>query len=401
MKFAHMSDLHIGGWQEDTLRQVNMESFRRAIDICINEKVDFILFAGDIFNTSIPQIELLKETTSILKKLKENWIPVYTIAGSHDFSPSGKTMLDVLERAGLLINVFKSKDNKLLFTVDQKTGAKITGILGRRSGLERLDYEELDIKSLESEPGYKIFMFHTAIEELKPKDYGEIELIGLSVLPKNFNYYAGGHVHYILQKEYGNGMLTYPGALYPNNFKELEEFKHGGFYIVEENSIRRVEIPIKEVIPLRFDVSNKDPSEVTSIVQNEVSRYDIKDKIVLLRIFGSLRSGKPSEINFKEIMAGLNDAYCVLKNTAKLSSAEFIEIKADYGNVAEVEQRVVHQSLDSLKLLEIPLEEEERLVLSLMKSIDLEKAEGEKSSDFEKRVFSEASSVLNISSLFE
>ena len=396
-----MSDLHIGGWQEETLREVNMESFRRAIDICIGEKVDFILFAGDIFNTSIPQIDLIKETTAILKKLKDNEIPVYIIAGSHDFSPSGKTMLDVLEKAGLLHNVFKIKDGKLLFTIDQKTGAKITGILGRRAGLERLDFQSVDLKQLESEPGFKIFMFHTAIEELKPKDYGDVELIGLDVLPKGFNYYAGGHVHYILQKEYGNGILTYPGALYPNNFKELEEFKHGGFYLVEDNSIRRVEIPIKEVIPLRFDVDGKTPNEVTSIMIKEISRYDVKDKILLLRIFGTLKSGKPSEVNFKEVFALLNDAYCVLKNTAKLSSSEFVEVKADTGNVAEIEQKVVHLSLDSLQVLDLQKEDEERLVLSLMKCLDLEKAEGEKSSDFENRVFSEASPALNISGILE
>lgn len=401
MKYAHMADLHIGGWQESTLRELNMESFRKAIEICINEKVDFILFAGDIFNTSIPQIELIKETTGILKKLKDMGIPVYIIPGSHDFSPSGKTMLDVLEKAGLLTNVYKSENNKLLFTTDPKTGIKITGILGRRSGLEKIDYETLELKQLESEPGYKIFMFHTAIDELKPKDYGEVGLIGLNVLPKGFNYYAGGHVHYILQKEYGNGTLTYPGALYPNNFKELEEFKHGGFYIIENNSIRRVEIPIKEVIPLRFDVTGKSPSEAMAIINSEIARYDAKDKIILLRAFGTLKSGKPSDINFKTILNSLNEAYCVLKNTAKLSTEEFIEIKAETGSVAEVEQSVVKQSLSSLKILELPAEEEEKLVMSLMQAIDLEKNEGEKNADFEKRVLSEAAITLKISEIVE
>lgn len=401
MKFAHMSDLHIGGWQEETLREINMESFRKAIEICINEKVDFILFCGDIFNTSIPQIDLIKETTAILKKLKDNWIPVYVIAGSHDFSPSGKTMLDVLEKAGLLINVYKVKENRLQFTVDQKTGVKITGILGRRAGLEKQDYRGLELKHLESEPGFKIFMFHSAIDELKPKDYGDAELIGLSTLPNGFNYYAGGHVHYILQKPFGNGFLTYPGALYPNNFKELEEFKYGGFYIVDEKSIRRVELPLKEVISFRFDAEGKSPNEVASNILEELSKQKTKDKIVLLRVFGVLKSGKPSDVGFKEILNSLKDAYCVLKNTSKLTTSEFVEIKAETGTVEEVEQKVVQQSLDSLKVLDLQKEDEEKLVLSLMKSLDLDKAEGEKLSDFEKRVFSEASSNLNVSQLFD
>lgn len=398
MKYAHMADLHIGGWQEDTLREVNMESFRKAIEICISEKVDFILFAGDIFNTSIPQIDLIKETTAILKKLKDYGIPVYCIPGSHDFSPSGKTMLEVLEKAGLLVSVFKFKDNRLLFTADPKTGVKITGILGRKSGLEKNDYEMLDLKSLESEPGYKIFMFHTAIEEFKPKDYGEVELIGLDVLPKNFNYYAGGHVHYILKKDYGNGILTYPGALYPNNFKELEEFKHGGFYIIENETMRRIELPLKGVVPLRFDVGDKSANEATAMIIKELSIHDVRDKIILLRVYGSLKSGKPSDVNFKEIFNLLKDSYCVLKNTAKLSSSEFMEIKAELGeSVNDVEQKVVQQALGSLKLLDLPIDEEEKLVLSLIKALDLEKAEGEKVADFEKRVISESVGTLNLS----
>jgi len=67
----------------------------------LKKKVDFILIAGDLFNTSLPGIDKLKLAVQKLKQLKDNNIPVYIIAGSHDFSPSGKTMLDVLENAGL------------------------------------------------------------------------------------------------------------------------------------------------------------------------------------------------------------------------------------------------------------------------------------------------------------
>src|SRR3989338_685838 len=137
MKFAHMADLHIGGWSDPKMKEVNMETFRRAIARCIQEKVDFILFAGDVFNTAIPQIDLIKETTAILKEVKDFAIPVYVIPGSHDFSPSGKTMLEVLEKAGLIVNVVKPMNDTLQFTVDIRTHAKITGLLGRKGGLDR------------------------------------------------------------------------------------------------------------------------------------------------------------------------------------------------------------------------------------------------------------------------
>ena len=93
MRFAHMADLHIGGWRDPLLRDIPLQAFAKACNICIREKVDFILLAGDIFNTSLPSIDSLKGMVKQLKRLREQGIPVYIVPGSHDYSPSGKTML--------------------------------------------------------------------------------------------------------------------------------------------------------------------------------------------------------------------------------------------------------------------------------------------------------------------
>ena len=143
MKFAHLADCHIGGWSDLKLKELNMKVFSKSIQECINRDVDFVLIAGDLFNTALPSIDLIKETVLHLKKLKDSEIPCYIIPGSHDYSPSGKTMLDVFENAGLVINVVKFNDNKLEFTED-KSGVKITGLFGKKAGLEKGYYELLD-----------------------------------------------------------------------------------------------------------------------------------------------------------------------------------------------------------------------------------------------------------------
>ena len=124
MKFAHLADCHIGSWSDLKLKKLNMKVFSKSIRECIMRDVDFVLIAGDLFNTAIPSIELVKETVFDLKKLKDANISCYIIPGSHDYSPSGKTMIDVLENAGLVINVVKFNDNKLEFIEDKKTGSK-------------------------------------------------------------------------------------------------------------------------------------------------------------------------------------------------------------------------------------------------------------------------------------
>ena len=74
MKFAHLADCHLGGWRHPELRQLNLESFRQSIETCIQEKVRFVLIAGDLFDSAYPPIEILEETFSQLRKLKDKGI---------------------------------------------------------------------------------------------------------------------------------------------------------------------------------------------------------------------------------------------------------------------------------------------------------------------------------------
>ena len=109
MKFAHLADVHIGSWRDPKLKELSTLAFIESINISIKENVDFILIAGDLFNTALPSIDQIKIVIRKLKEVKENDISVYFIAGSHDFSPSGKTMLDIIEEADLGINVTKGE----------------------------------------------------------------------------------------------------------------------------------------------------------------------------------------------------------------------------------------------------------------------------------------------------
>ena len=61
MKFAHFSDLHLGGWREPKLQQLNLETFKTAIETIIREKVDFVLMAGDLFDVALPPLDILEE----------------------------------------------------------------------------------------------------------------------------------------------------------------------------------------------------------------------------------------------------------------------------------------------------------------------------------------------------
>ena len=118
MRFAHLADCHLGGWRQPELKELNFKSFQYAVGKCIYEKVDFILISGDLFDSAYPPIETLKETFQEFRKLKEANIPVFLIAGSHDYSVSGKTFLDVLEKAGFSTNAskYEERDGKIFLS---------------------------------------------------------------------------------------------------------------------------------------------------------------------------------------------------------------------------------------------------------------------------------------------
>lgn len=398
MRFAHIADVHIGSFRDQKLRDANMKAFMDAIDISVKNNVDFIIICGDLFNTSLPSIDSLKVVTRKFKELKDKDIPVYIIAGSHDFSPSGKTMLDVLENAGLCTNVVKGQvvedKLRLKFTVDKKTNAKITGMLGKRGMLEKTFYENLDTSNLEQEQGFKIFMFHTAITELKREDMEKMESSPISLLPKNFNYYAGGHVHYPLSRFENalNGVITYTGALFPNSFKELEDLGAGGFYIYdsEKNQAKFHKLVIYPTYKINIDCDHKSPEEINAMLMDEIKNKEFYDMIILIRLSGKLSSGKTTDIILKKIFDELYDrgAYFVMKNTSALSSQEFEEIKLQTQSVLEIEDALIKEHLGQMKFehLDWDKEQEYSKIKALLTTLDMEKGEGEKVADFERRI---------------
>ncbi len=404
MKFAHLADCHIGSWREPKLRELNLKAFKEAVDICIKENTAFVLIAGDLFDTSLPSIDIIKETAAELEKLRSNDISVYIIPGSHDFSPSGKTILDVLEKAGLCENVVKIKyyENKIKldFTLD-KTNTKITGLFGKRRSLEKSYYDILDKKSLEEEKGFKIFMFHGSLDEYKPENLEAIESMSINQLPKNFDYYAGGHLHFVFNgARDGYRVIAYPGPLFPNSFLELEKLEHGNFYIVnfidEKISLKNIPIKLIDIISFNIDVNDKTAEEAEKEILKQIGKKDVKDKLVTLRISGVLSSGKPSDINFKEIMSKLKDAYFVLKNTNKLTTKEFEEIKVETGNVEEIESRIIKEHLGQIKIKDLDENKEEGLTYDLIQSLNIEKEDGERNIDFEDRLTKDLIKVFNL-----
>ena len=385
MRFAHIADSHLGGWKQEPMQDVNFQAFKLAIDKCINAKLDFILIAGDLFDTAFPGIEILKETFSIFKKVKEARIPCFIIAGSHDYSVSGKTFLDVLEKAGFCKNVsqVEQSDEHMILNPVIHEGVALYGYPGRKSGLEVPDIRKIKINDA---PGmFKILMLHTTMDKVKGSL--PIDAVEYDLLPKA-DYYALGHIHI----DFKHDKLVYPGPIFPNNFSELEDLGHGGFYIVDTESVNRFEkisLKIKETLPLKINITNA--IEGTDQIISELKKHNLEDKIVLLRAHGEIQIGKISDIKFPKIeeFAKSNGAYFLLRNTHDLKEKQ-----------PELEMNIEVKSEEDIEKETIKFYSEENpsdlneLIPELMNTLSIEKQEGEKTEVFERRLLESTRGIL-------
>jgi len=384
MRFAHIADVHLGGWKQKPLQDLNFQSFQKAVNICIEQKLDFVLIAGDLFDSAFPPIEILKDTFGEFRKLKEAKIPCFIIAGSHDYSVSGKTFLDVLEKAGFCKNVTDIEENgdSIILNPTIYQNVAIYGYPGKKSGLEIPDLRR--IKFNDSPGMFKIFMLHTTLD--KAKGSLPIDALEADKVPKA-DYYAMGHLH--IDFQYQN--FVYPGPIFPNNFQELEDLHHGSFYIVdtnESNPLKKIELKIKEIISIEVELKNA--TIATSQIISEIEKREVEDKIILLRVKGELESGSTSDIKFQQIeeSAKRKNAFFILKNTHELKTKE-VEMEIEVNNIDNVEEESIN-IFSSQNPVDF-----NKFIPQLLHSLSLEKQEGEKLESFTSRLMEENKKILN------
>jgi exonuclease SbcD len=428
-KFAHITDCHLGAWRNPKLKEINLKAFERAITICIEEKVDFIAITGDFFDVNVPELDHVKKAVEIMRQARGCGIEIYMIYGSHDFTASTVSIVDILHSAGLFIKPVEFEQIRdkirLKFIQDQKTVFKITGLSGRKSGLDIEYYNLLDMGSLESEEGIKVFLFHTPISELTPIDLAHGESIPLSLLPKGFKYYGGGHLHRRIEHKYDDGksMIIYPGPLFGSTFTDLEDTAEGekrGFYIInydnDNETIRAkfIEIKIADIILHTINANQNTIKQIEDKICAVVEQIqDLTNKIILIKVKGTLSSGKRTDINFSKFEEQLlaKGALVTFINRNSLVSPEAAQVKVFSTSIEDIEKKVIKDRISSFKIdpaikddkvknfikSKLLSEKGEDTANKLLLALKMEKIENETASDFETRLLNHTKFVMEFS----
>ena len=282
MLFSHISDTHLGLQQYglEEREQDIYDSFNQAIDISIKDHVDFVIFAGDIFHTPNPSGTAILQMANALKRLKENSIDSFFILGEHDISRMRATPVPYVYH-----NLQFSKyvgSGKPVYHKDVMIAGfdKI-----RKNELQPFEekFREIDILAKQHN-GHKILVLHQGITEV---NQFAAEL-NSSDLPKNFTYYAMGHLHdkSVKQFEQLGGTLAYPGSTEMTTSEGIKETEKGFFEVdisSQEAKPNWIKLDTRPQFSTKIESEDLDAS--ISAILEKISAFD-KKPIVEIKIIG-------------------------------------------------------------------------------------------------------------------
>jgi len=263
MKFAHLADTHLGYRQYGLFeREIDFyDIFNNIIDKLIEERPDFVIHSGDLFEFSRPPTKALLTVQKGLMALKDAGIPVYAIAGNHDMIMRKNSLPPqvLFKEMGLKIisphNPFFIKEDVFIGGtpyVSKHQATYLTESLKKLEVMSR-DYDK------------RILVLHQGIDKYLPFEY-ELELANI---PESFNYYALGHIHARITDDYGQGKLAYPGSTEIWKFDELGNYqKNGkGFYLVDmDGDVPEIE-SINMEMPREFIQTNIQYPELAAEIE--------------------------------------------------------------------------------------------------------------------------------------
>lgn len=308
LKFIHLADIHLGKYQNSkSIRYTDFFTiFEKIIDYAIENRVDFVICAGDFFDTKMVNATTLNKSVNILSRLKQSGIPFYATEGNHDrayylekdswlcyLSDNGYISLLKPEVTSEGINI----SDAFLETDDYR----IVG-LGYSGAATKKRIEEF-LSSIDKDDKFTVILLHAALIGQIAEDMAGVEKEQLLSLAGKGNYLALGHIH----KHYSIENVYNPGSV---EYVSTEEAKRGdkkGFLFVDTDSgVEFIPVSPREHLFLEEKIEKSDTTD--SIFER------ISDKI--------LNSIKPV-INI-ELFA---DNELTLKNIDTISLTEQVEEK--------------------------------------------------------------------------
>lgn len=294
--FLHAADLHLGApfrglralsdaWANRLLVAI-AEAYDRVIDAAITRNVDFVVMAGDIFDSARASYGDYVHFFQGLQRLDDAGIPVYLVTGNHDpytswtrdfFTlPPSTTMLpadrpgfDLIERDGEPLCLIGGRGYyNQTWPIDECIAEGVTRAAAEQALSQTHPHA--------SQAPFAVGVLHTGLNLDPIKAPVDPQIL----LHTGMDYWALGHIH--LKYAYpsvDDPRLVFSGCIQGRDVKETGE---RGVYVVtlEEHAKNRLEfIPTASVVwqRMRVDVSDCNTlPDITDKIMRELFRENGK-----------------------------------------------------------------------------------------------------------------------------
>lgn len=326
--FIHAADLHLGApfkglrtiapaWA-DILLEAIPEAFRKIIDTALDQQVDFVVFAGDIFDNSHPSYADFSLFVSGLRQLNQAGIPVYFVTGNHDPYISWDNSFAALPENAHLLGATKPE-----FACFERDGKPLALIGGRGYYTQSWPSEENISEGISRETAmadlgvfapFMIGILHTGLDI----DVTRSPVNPKHLLKKDVDYWACGHVHQpriLPSKE--DPRIVYSGC--PQGRDMKEEGEHGVFKVtLTTDAPAEVEfIPTAKVAWQHVILDVSECATISEVQEKIVSaefaqNAETRCQCMIFRITLAGRSSLHEELTaqvLEDMRAILNDGY--------------------------------------------------------------------------------------------
>lgn len=326
--FIHAADLHLGApfkglrtiapaWA-DILLEAIPEAFRKIIDTALDQQVDFVVFAGDIFDNSHPSYADFSLFVSGLRQLNQAGIPVYFVTGNHDPYISWDNSFAALPENAHLLGATKPE-----FACFERDGKPLALIGGRGYYTQSWPSEENISEDISRETAmadlgvfapFMIGILHTGLDI----DVTRSPVNPKHLLKKDVDYWACGHVHQpriLPSKE--DPRIVYSGC--PQGRDMKEEGEHGVFKVtLTTDAPAEVEfIPTAKVAWQHVMLDVSECATISEVQEKIVSaefaqNAETRCQRMIFRITLTGRSSLHEELTaqvLEDMRAILNDGY--------------------------------------------------------------------------------------------
>jgi len=276
-RVIHTGDTHIGysQYHSPVRRQDFLDAFEAVVDDAVDDGVDAVVHAGDLFHDRRPELRDLMGTISVLRRLDDAGIPFLAVVGNHE-STRGGQWLDLFERLGLATRLG-----------DEPVVVGDTAFYGLdHVPVSRRD--DLDYSFADHDAEYAALVAHGLFEPFGYADWDTETVLTESDVA--FDAMLLGDNHTPDTAEIADTWVTYPGSTERASASERDGRGYnlvvfdadaaGGGDVVE---IRRRALDTRPFVFVSVELRE---GEGESRVRERVREYDLADAVVHVEITG-------------------------------------------------------------------------------------------------------------------